>query len=145
MNEDLFADWQKNIDSWNKEQFICEVGTYLFERFGSNQDKHAIGMLAESIETFILCTKNIRENGMVITHKNGVLGKNHHIEIRDKSLSKAILLMTNLGLMHKSRKPIEAKKDPKLESFLLGPKGYLKMGISKSPVSDFKKLTASDS
>jgi len=61
----------------------------LYERFGTNQDKQAVGMLAESVETFILCTKDIRQNGMVITHKNGVLGKNHHVDIRDKSLNGA--------------------------------------------------------
>ena len=128
MNAELFADWQKDIDSWNKNQFIHEVGTYLYERFGTNQDKHAVGMLAESIETFILCTKDIRLNGMVITHKNGVLGKNHHIDIRDKSLNRSLALMADLGLLPKSRKPMDTKKDPKLEAFLMGPKGYLALG-----------------
>lgn len=71
-------------------QFVCRVSTYLYERFGTNQDKQAVGMLAESVETFILCTKDIRQNGMVITHKNGVLGKNHHVDIRDKSLNGAL-------------------------------------------------------
>ena len=132
MTNELFADWQKDIDSWNKDVFITEVSTYLFERFGTSQDRHAVGMLAESIETFILCTKDIRQNGMVITHKNGVLGKNHHIDIRDKALARAIVLMSNLDLMPKSRKVIESKKDPKFESFLRGPKGYLKDDVDET-------------
>ena len=71
-----FADWQNDIDSWDKTRFISETSTYLHDMFDSYQDQHLIGMLAESIETYVACTKDIRLNGLVVVHKNGVTGKN---------------------------------------------------------------------
>ena len=116
-----FADWQNDIDSWDKAHFISETSTYLHDMFDSYQDQHLIGMLAESIETYVACTKDIRLNGLVVVHKNGVTGKNHHVEIRDKALARSLQIMNELGLTPKTREKPEPKPSAEMIAFLLGP------------------------
>jgi len=119
------ASWVKNPETWDKYTFINDASEYLWEAYESSteQDQHALAMLAEVLETFVVCCKDISENGLVITHHNGVKGKNHHVDIRDKSITKAILLMTELGLTPKSRFPIKPKLNPEYEKLLRGPGG----------------------
>ena len=116
-----FADWQNDIDSWDKARFISETSTYLHDMFDSHQDQHLIGMLAESIETYVACTKDIRLNGLVVIHKNGVTGKNHHVEIRDKALARSLQIMNELGLTPKTREKPKPKPSAEMIAFLLGP------------------------
>lgn len=123
MDMNSFADWQVDIDSWDKKLFISELSSYLYQFTNSYADKHSIALLAESIDIFIMCTKDIRLNGLVVTHSNGVTGKNHHVEIRDKSLGRCLQLMNELGLTPKTRKAPPPKKDPKIEALLRGPFG----------------------
>jgi phage terminase small subunit len=80
-------------------------------------------MLAEVLETFVTCCKEIAANGLVVTHHNGVTGKNHHVDIRDKAITKAVLLMNELGLTPKSRFPLKPKPNPEFERFMRGPLG----------------------
>ncbi len=117
------AAWIQDTSKWDKFRFIEETSSYLWEAYGSTteQDKHALAMLAETSETFVVCCEDIKKNGLIITHHNGVLGKNHHVEIRDKSIAKIVLLMNELGLTPKSRFPFMHKGDPEIDQLLLGP------------------------
>jgi hypothetical protein len=117
------ARWISNPNSWDKYQFIEEASTFIWEAYGhsTDQDKHALAMLAEMLETFVICCKDIAKNGLVVTHHNGVTGKNHHVDIRDKAVTKAVLLMNELGLTPKGRFPFKTKPDPEFEKFMRGP------------------------
>lgn len=118
------ARWVANPDTWDKYQFIDEASKYLWDAYGNGteQDQHALAMLAEILETFVICCKEISKNGLVVIHHNGVTGKNHHVEIRDKAITKAVLLMNELGLTPKGRFPMKPKVDKKFEDFMRGPK-----------------------
>lgn len=118
------ARWISDPNTWDKYQFIEEASLFIWEAYGhsTDQDKHALAMLAEILETFVICCKDISKNGLVVTHHNGVTGKNHHVDIRDKAVTKAVLLMNELGLTPKGRFPFKAKPDPEFEKFMRGPK-----------------------
>jgi phage terminase small subunit len=119
------ATWVADPNTWNKYSFIDEASKFMWEAYGNTaeQDQHALAMLAEILETFVICCKDITKNGLVITHHNGVTGKNHHVEIRDKAITKSVLLMNELGLTPKGRFPIKPTTSSKVQKFLQGPKG----------------------
>jgi len=122
------ARWIKDPKTWDKFAFIEEASQYLWDAYGSSteQDKHALAMLAEVLETFVTCCQEITKNGLVVIHHNGVTGKNHHVDIRDKAITKAVMLMNELGLTPKSRFPIKPKPNPEFERFMRGPIGWAK-------------------
>lgn len=118
------ANWVSDPNSWDKYVFINEASKFMWEAYGNNteQDQHALAMLAEVLETFVICCKDIAKNGLVVTHHNGVTGKNHHVEIRDKAIAKSVLLMNELGLTPKGRLPLKPAPSLKFQKFLSGPK-----------------------
>ena len=123
MKTSKFTNWLEKIDTWSKADFINEVTEYMVQVNQTEMDRHAIAMLAESIDTFVICTKAIREEGLVVVHKNGVTGKNHHVDIRDKALSRAMQIMTELCLTPKRRRRVTAKTDPNVDKLSRGPLG----------------------
>ena len=122
------ARWIKDPKTWDKYAFIEEASQYLWDAYGSSteQDKHALAMLAEVLETFVTCCQEIAKHGLVVIHHNGVTGKNHHVDIRDKAITKAVMLMNELGLTPKSRFPIKPKPNPEFEKFMRGPIAWAK-------------------
>lgn len=118
-----FTNWLTDIERWDRDEFIEEITEYMVQVNQTEMDRHAIALLAESIDTFVICTKSIREEGLVVVHKNGVTGKNHHVEIRDKAVSRAMQIMTELCLTPKRRRRVTAKGDKKLDKLLAGPLG----------------------
>ncbi len=60
-------------------------------------------------------------NGLVAVHKNGVTGKNHHVEICDKALARSLQIMNELGLTPKTSEKPEPKPSAEMIAFLLGP------------------------
>lgn len=130
MNEHL--DLCGSLNFWNKGEFIEKVSNYLKQVNKTNQDEISILMLAENIDTFVACTRDIEKNGLIVIHSNGVAGKNHHFEIRDKSLSKIIALMSELGLTPKRRKPLPSPKDKDWDAFLKGPAYYAEYKASQN-------------
>jgi P27 family predicted phage terminase small subunit len=123
------ANWVADPNTWNKYKFIDEASQFMWEAYGNTteQDQHALAMLAEVLETFVICCKDIAKNGLVVTHHNGVTGKNHHVEIRDKAIARSVLLMNELGLTPKGRFPLKPKLNSQVEKFILGPKGQQKV------------------
>lgn len=129
-----FAEWLDNPQNWNKQKFITETSNFLWEAYeiGSNQDKHALAILASLLETIVISNIDIEKNGLVVTHSNGVTGKNHHVDIRDKAITRAVLLMNELGLTPKGRLPVVQKMSPQIAALLAGPKG-LKTSTTNQP------------
>ena len=119
------ANWVADPNTWNKYTFINEASKFMWEAYGNTteQDQHALAMLAEVLETFVICCKDIAKNGLVIIHSNGVTGKNHHVEIRDKTIARSVLLMNELGLTPKGRFPLKPTSSDQVQKFLQGPKG----------------------
>lgn len=117
------AKWIADPSSWDKHCFINDASKFLWEAYGNNidQDQHALAILAEILETIVICCNDITINGLVVIHHNGVTGKNHHVEIRDKAITKAVLLMNEMGLTPKGRFPIKPKVNPEFERFMRGP------------------------
>ena len=121
------AEWLANPDAWDRTRFIEETADFLFEVYGigNEQDRHTLAMLADHIDTYVLCVKALREEGLVADYNDGkTIGPNPHIAIRNKTLSLIIQLMNELGLTPRSRlaspKPNE---DTAVAKFLKGPKG----------------------
>ena len=123
------ANWVVDPNTWNKYTFINEASQFMWEAYGNTteQDQHALAMLAEVLETVVICCNDIAKNGLVVTHHNGVTGKNHHVEIRDKAIARSVLLMNELGLTPKGRFPLKPKLNSQVEKFMLGPKGQQKI------------------
>ena len=119
------ADWVADPNAWNKYAFIDSASKFMWDAYGNTteQDQHALAMLAEILETFVMCCKDIAKNGLIVTHHNGVTGKNHHVEIRDKAIARSVLLMNELGLTPRGRFPLKQKYSPEFQKFMEGPKG----------------------
>jgi phage terminase small subunit len=64
----------------------------------------------------------ISSDGLVVTQSNGVAGRNLHLAIRDKALSSAMRIMSELGLTPRHRKAPPRPIDRAMTQFLLGPK-----------------------
>lgn len=129
-----FAEWLDEPQNWDKQKFIAETSNFLWEAYeiGSNQDKHALGILATLLETIVISNIDIEKNGLVVIHSNGVTGKNHHVDIRDKAITRAVLLMNELGLTPKGRLPVAQKMSPQVAALLAGPKGLKMSNINHS-------------
>lgn len=117
------AKWVADPSSWNKSDFIDDASKFLWEAYGdnANHDQHVLAILAEILEMIVICCNDINKNGLVVIHNNGVTGKNHHVEIRDKAITKAILLMNEMGLTPKGRFPMKPKINPEFERLVRGP------------------------
>lgn len=117
------AKWVADPSSWNKYDFIDDASKFLWEVYGdnANHDQHVLAILGEILEMIVICSNDINKNGLVVIHNNGVTGKNHHVEIRDKAITKAILLMNEMGLTPKGRFPTKPKINPEFERLMHGP------------------------
>jgi len=113
--------WKTDVYCWDRKAYVEEVCTYLEKTYETTYYRYAVGMLADCIDLYVVCTKDIETHGIVITHKNGVLGKNHHLAIRNKALAGALAWMKELCLLPKNRKPEPKPVDPKIAKFLRGP------------------------
>lgn len=123
--------WLVNESTWERGNFLREVSDYL-ESVGEDKiDRYAIGLLVNEIETYITCTRVILKDGLVVTHRNGVLGRNLHLAIRDRALSSAMSILSELGLTPRRRKARRPEPDKALAQFLLGPK-YVSLDSSQS-------------
>ncbi len=138
MKEKVFG-FENDIASWDKVEFIKEVSVYLEKINNTSQDKAMVLMLAEAIDTFVVATAELNKQGLVVVHSNGVSGKNHYFEIRDKALSKIVILMTELGLTPKRRKPFPSKREEVLDAFMKGPTYFAEFKASQTN-SELTKL-----
>jgi P27 family predicted phage terminase small subunit len=121
------AEWLDNYHLWDKSKFIEETSEFLFEVYGigNDQDKTALAMLANEIDTYVECCKGIEKGGIVIRFNNGAnLGSNPFLIERGKAFKNIIQMMNELGLTPRGRLSINRpEEDSPISKFLKGPKG----------------------
>lgn len=121
------ADWLDNPDAWDKAKFVEETSNFLYELYGigNDQDKHTLAMLADHIDTYIECNKDIANRGVVTLFNDGKTeGANPYLTVRNKTMTLIIQLMNELGLTPRGRLSInKPEEDSPVAKFLRGPKG----------------------
>ena len=129
------AEWMDNPEGWNKQQFIDETADFLHTVYGigNDQDKHALTMLADHIETYVDCTKMLHyadENGerksrlVIPQNDNKTLAPSPWLSIRNKTTTLIIQLMNELGLTPRSRLASgKVEDDSTVAKLLKGPFG----------------------
>ena len=118
------ADWLDNPDAWDRNAFIKETSDFLWDThgIGSNQDKHVLAALANQMEIYIKCIKGVAKGGIVTTFNNGAtVGPNPYLTAGDKALSRAVVLMNELGLTPRSRLATNKQEGGKYSKLLAGP------------------------
>jgi phage terminase small subunit len=121
------AEWVDNPAAWDKDKFIEETSEFLYNVYGigSDQDKHTLGMLADHIELYVVCTRGIKKGGVVTQFNDGkTVGPNPYLSVRNKTMTLIIQLMNELGLTPRSRLSAgKIEEDSSLAKFLKGPLG----------------------
>ena len=118
------ADWLDDPDKWDRDAFVLETSDFLWETYGigSNQDKHVLAALANQMEIYIKCMKGVAKGGIVTTFNNGAtVGPNPHLTAGDKALSRAVVLMNELGLTPRGRLATNKQEGGKYAKLLSGP------------------------
>ena len=118
------ADWLDNPDAWNREAFIKETSDFLWDTYGigSDQDKHVLAALATQIEIFVRCWKGVQKGGIITKFNNGAtIGPNPYLTAGDKALTRAVVLMNELGLTPKGRLAQNKTEGGKYAKLLSGP------------------------
>ena len=118
------AEWMSNPTSWNKTVFVAETAEYLFDVYGigSDQDKHVLAALATQIEIYVKCWQGIQKKGIITAFNNGqTIGPNPFLTAGDKALSRAIVLMNELGLTPRGRLATNKQEGGKYSKLLSGP------------------------
>jgi P27 family predicted phage terminase small subunit len=114
-----------NPEAWDKTQFIEETAEFLYNVYGigNDQDKHTLAMLADHIDTYIICTEGIKREGLVIDFNDGkTTGPSPYLSIRNKTMTLIIQLMNELGLTPRSRLSAgKQEEDSPVAQFLKGP------------------------
>lgn len=119
------ADWLDNPESWDMDTFVRETSDFLYEVYGigCDQDKHALAMLADTINNYVLCKKKIAESSMVLVTNGGKTAMpNPYVSIQQKCLRDIFMIMNEMGLTARSR--LNANKmedDSPVAKFLKGP------------------------
>jgi P27 family predicted phage terminase small subunit len=121
------AEWMDNPSAWNKKKFVDETAEFLCAVFSNtcHQDRHLLAMLADQMETYIDCNRQIHSENLLVEQNDGkTIGTNPWVSIREKTLVRIIALMNELGLTPKSRKAAgKTEYSSSLAEFLKGPFG----------------------
>lgn len=118
------ATWLDNPASWDRDAFIAETADFLWETYGigSDQDKHVLAMLAAQIDIYVRCWNGVQKGGVVTQFNNGqTVGPNPFLTAGDKALSRAIVLMNELGLTPRGRLATNKQEGGKYSRLLNGP------------------------
>jgi P27 family predicted phage terminase small subunit len=119
------AEWLDNYDAWDKNKFIEETSEFLLEVYGigNKQDKTALAMLANEVDTYVTCCKAIDKGGVVWRFNNGANhGSSPYLIERGKAFKNIIQMMNELGLTPRGRLSImKPEEDSAVAKFLKGP------------------------
>ena len=127
------AEWLDNPEAWDKEKFIEETSEFLYTVYGigNEQDKHALSMLADHIETYVDCSAMLKitdkdgkkKSRLVIPqNNNATLAPSPWLSIRNKTTTLIIQLMNELGLTPRSRLSSgKMEENSPVAQFLKGP------------------------
>lgn len=118
-----FAEWAKHPELFNKETFVDETSAYLFDVYGigSKQDRHALMMLADQMQTYIDARIQQDKHPLVVKINNGkTLAPNPYIAIANKAMENCVKLMNELGLTPRSRLSPGKSENSSLANILQG-------------------------
>jgi P27 family predicted phage terminase small subunit len=118
------ADWLDNPDAWDRDEFVRETSDFLWDTYGigSNQDKHILAALAMQLDIYVKCCKGVQKGGIITQFNNGAnIGPNPFLTAGDKALSRAIVLMNELGLTPRGRLATNKVEGGKYSKLLAGP------------------------
>ena len=118
------AEWLDNPDAWDRDKFVKETSDFLWETYGigSDQDKHVLAALTAQIEIFVQCWRGIQQEGVICEFNNGkTVGPHPYISVGDKALTRAVVLMNELGLTPKGRLAQNKTEAGKYAKLLGGP------------------------
>jgi phage terminase small subunit len=123
------AYWLADPSSWDEDRFIEETAEYLFKVYGigSDQDQHTLSFLAQQISIYVKCLKGFNQsNGAVITEYNNgkTIGPSPFVTQMDKTLTKIISLMNELGLTPRGRLSGNATDSAELGDLIGGPENF---------------------
>jgi phage terminase small subunit len=123
------AYWLTDPSAWNEDRFIEETSEYLFKVYGigSEQDQHTLSFLAQQISIYVKCLIGFRETKeAVITQYNGgkTLGPSPFVTQMDKTLTKIIGLMNELGLTPRGRLNSRSIDSAELGDLMAGPDNF---------------------
>ncbi len=125
------ANWLHDPDSFNKEYFYKETIEYLFAIYSNaaDIDRHLVGMLADTLETYIECKKVLDKQAYVIEFNDGkTLGTNPIYKTMDNAVSNYITLTNELQISLKARVKNGVKEfteqDEALKKLMRGPEVY---------------------
>lgn len=91
------------------QNYMWAVHSYLQKKFRSINDEWVMSlmMLADNLEMFIQCRKQIKETGLLITNRFGVLEKNPLIKVQNDSQIQIVKLLNEFALTPKSAEKIK--------------------------------------
>lgn len=118
------ANWLDDPNAWDRDEFIKQTSDFLWETYGigSDQDKHILAALANQMEIYIKCMKGVSKGGIITQFNNGAtIGPNPYLTAGDKALSRAIVLMNELGLTPRGRLATNKVEGGKYSKLLNGP------------------------
>jgi P27 family predicted phage terminase small subunit len=125
------ASWLNDSDSFNKEHFYNETIEFLFAIYSNaaDIDKHLVGMLADTLETYIECKKVLDKQGYVIEFNDGkTLGTNPLYKTMDNAVSSYISITNELQISLKARLKNGVKEpgelDETMKKLMRGPEVY---------------------
>lgn len=125
------ANWLHDPDSFTKEQFYKETIDFLFSIYSNaaDIDRHLVGMLADTLETYIECKKVLGREGYVIEFNDGkTLGTNPIYKTMDNAVSSYISITNELQISLKARVKNGVKEptemDEALKKLMRGPEVY---------------------
>jgi len=100
------AEYMDNPDAWDKQKFVRDTSEFLFQVYGigTDQDKHTLSMLADHMETYIMCQKAVKAKGYITVFNDGkTVGPNPFVSLRNKETTLIIQLCNELGLNPRNR------------------------------------------
>ena len=121
-----YAEWHDHPEKFDKKQFVKEASDFLFDVYGigDNQNRHTLGMLADTMEMYVNCNMRLTNDQLMIWHNDGKTAAIIPlVNIRAKALEQCISLMGELGLTPKARLSGKQTKDTTgIDTLLRGPK-----------------------
>ena len=93
--------WLTEPDTWDKSNFSSEVVRFIEQTQGVNAFPNLIliGMLAQQIDIYVQCTRQIATGGLIeVYNKGATSGPSLYFSMSDKAINRIVQLMKELGL-----------------------------------------------
>ena len=127
LSEEFNCHWLTEPDAWDKSFFSSEVVRFIEQTQGVNAFPNLIliGMLAQQIDLYVQCTRQIASHGLLEFYNKGATsGPSLYFSIADKALNRILQLMKELGITPAHRigtVRLTSADALEFESFMSGP------------------------